>query len=225
LRVAAVADIHSNIHALRVVLEELSRSGVEMVVCAGDTVGYGAFPDECCVEVKRIASYAVRGNHDVSALTGDTSGMNPYAAEAALWTAGRIGEDTAGFLRGLGDRASFTAGGASFAMFHGSPRDPVEYVFEDGLTPALVEGMAEDILVLGHTHVPFVSRLGDLTVVNPGSVGQPRDGDPRASFAVIDTSSMDVNIVRKAYDVDAAAEAISRCGIPGILGQRLRDGR
>jgi putative phosphoesterase len=225
LRVAAVADIHSNYHALQAVLDELSRSEVEMVACVGDIVGYGAFPDECCVEVKRIAAYAVRGNHDVSALTGDTLGMNPYAAEAALWTAGRIGEDTARFLHGLGDSASFMAGGTSFAMFHGSPRDPLEYVFEDALTPALVEGVAEDILVLGHTHVPFVSRLGDLTVVNPGSVGQPRDGDPRASFAVIDTSSMDVTIVRRAYDVDAAAEAISRCGLPDSLGQRLRDGR
>jgi putative phosphoesterase len=188
-------------------------------------VGYGAFPDECCREMRRVAAHSVRGNHDLSAVTRDVGGMNPYAAEAALWTADRIGKDEAAFLRGLGDSASFVAGGMSFAVFHGSPRAPNEYVFEWDLTEKLVEGVNADVMVLGHTHVPFVARLGALTVVNPGSVGQPRDGDPRASFAVIDTSSLDVRIVRKAYDVDGAAEAIALAGLPSALGERLRGGR
>ncbi|MCU0860318.1 MAG: metallophosphatase family protein [Thermoplasmata archaeon] len=225
MRVAAIADVHSNIHALRAVLHEIGNASIDRIVFAGDLVGYGAFPNECFAEVRRTASHSVRGNHDTSALSRDTTGMNPHAAEAALWTSREMDADTSSFLSSLCESSRFEFGGRSFAMFHGSPRDPVEYVFEEDLGNGAVDCISEDFLVLGHTHVPFVRKVGTVTVVNPGSVGQPRDGDPRASFAVVDTTSSQVRIVRKSYDVDEAAAAILGRGLPRALAERLLAGR
>lgn len=225
MRVAAIADIHSNLHALRAVLDEVDRRGMDLLVCAGDTVGYGPFPNECCREVKHAADRIIAGNHDLSALTRDVGGMNPYAAEAALWTADALDAESSSLLKSLDGSARFEFAGKSFAVFHGSPRDPVEYVFEEDVREDTVEGVTQDFLILGHTHVPFVRRVGSVTVVNPGSVGQPRDGNPRASFAIIDTSASEVDIVRKPYDAGVAAEAIAEKGLPKALGERLLAGR
>lgn len=225
MRVAAIADVHSNLHALRVVLDDIGNAGIDSVVFAGDLVGYGAFPNECCAEVRRAASHSVLGNHDSSALARDATGMNPHAAEASLWTSEEMDADSSSFLGSLGESSRFDLGGRSFAMFHGSPRDPVEYVFEEDLLNGVVDGVIEDFLVLGHTHVPFVRKVGRVTVVNPGSVGQPRDGDPRASFAVVDTTTSEARIVRKTYEVDEAAAAIVGRGLPRALAERLLAGR
>lgn len=225
MRLGLVADIHSNLHALRAVRERLDALGVDAVVCAGDIVGYGAFPNECCAAVSHMADLAVVGNHDLAALTRDMRGLNPYAAAASRWTSDQLGPEASTYLSGLKEKASLETPGRPVAVMHGSPRGAREYVFEDDAADWMLEETGAGLLVLGHTHVPFVARFAEGMVVNPGSVGQPRDGDPRASFAVYDQSSSVCTVVRAVYDVDGAAEAIRAAGLPRILAERLKVGK
>jgi putative phosphoesterase len=225
MRLAVIADVHSNIHALRAASDIIRGRGPGMVVCAGDVVGYGAFPDECCAAVQGMCGRCIAGNHDRSAVSGDFSGMNPFAAAAMIWTAGRLGEGARGFLASLAPSCRFEADGVQVAVFHGSPRDPDEYVHEEAVTEETLRGTGSDMVVMGHTHVPYAKRLGDGLVVNPGSVGQPRDGDPRGSLAFVDTGRMECEVVRFRYPVEEAAGAIVSAGLPRILADRLAVGR
>lgn len=225
MRLAVLADVHSNLHALRVASEMIRERGPDMVICAGDIVGYGAFPDECCSEVERLCALSIAGNHDRSAVSGDFSGMNPFATAAMLWTVRRLGDGAKEFLASLEAASRFDAGGLRAAVFHGSPDDPDEYVYEADVGEETLGRSGGDIVVMGHTHVPYVKRVGGGLVLNPGSVGQPRDGDPRGSFAVVDTGDLACEIVRFSYPVEAAAEAILSSGLPRILAERLAVGR
>lgn len=225
MTLAVIADVHSNLHALRAVLEEISNAGAEGVACAGDIVGYGAHANDCCRLVKESAGQVVLGNHDISALSGNTSGMNPYAAQAARWTAGRLTLESKYFLRSRKHGERFSFGGVSVAMFHGSPKSPNEYVYEEHVTESMLRSSGADLLILGHTHVPFVVRLASGTVLNPGSVGQPRDGDPRASFALFDPHTRGCEVRRVEYPIKEAAEAIESAGLPKLLAERLYRGR
>jgi len=225
MRLAVIADVHSNIHALESASMLISERSPDAVVCAGDVVGYGAFPNECCSKVEGLCSRSVAGNHDRAAISKDASRMNPYAAAAAIWTSDQLEESSRRFLSSLGPAARFAAGGRSVAVFHGSPADPDEYVQEDAADRGLLDGEGCDILVLGHTHVPYVKRFDERLVLNPGSVGQPRDGDPRGSLAFVDTEKMVCEILRFEYPVKAAADAIVSAGLPRILAERLSIGR
>lgn len=225
MRLAVVADIHSNLHALEAAAELIQARRPDMVACAGDVVGYGAFPDECCSMVEGMCGPCVAGNHDRSAVSGEVSGMNPFAAAAMIWTIGRLGDRSKAFLSSLGPSSRFDAGGLRAAVFHGSPDGPDEYVYEEAVTADMLLRSGSDIVVMGHTHVPYAKRLGGGLAVNPGSVGQPRDGDPRGSFAVVDTESMECEVVRFRYPVEEAAEAIVSAGLPRILADRLAVGR
>lgn len=226
MKIGVVADIHSNIHALRTVFETLDRLGPDCIVCAGDIVGYGAYPSECCREIHRRAVRSVAGNHDRAVLTRGISRLNPYAATAAIWTNDNLDDDTREFLASLPCRLHIDVGDeATAAVFHGSDRDPDVYVYEEMVDGGILERCSCDIVVLGHTHIPFVVALPTGKVVNPGSVGQPRDGDPRACFAVLDTGSMRCETHRVEYDIADASEAILKAGLPAVLAQRLSIGR
>ncbi len=225
MRLAVIADVHSNIHALEAASMLISERSPDIVACAGDVVGYGAFPNECCSRVQELCSRSVAGNHDRAAISKDVSRMNPYAAAAAIWTSDRLEESSRRFLSSLEPSVRFAAGGRSAAMFHGSPADPDEYVQEDAVDRDLLDGTGCDILILGHTHVPYVKSFDERLVLNPGSVGQPRDGDPRGSFAIVDTDKMDCETVRFEYPVKEAADAIVSAGLPRILAERLSIGR
>lgn len=221
MKLAIISDVHSNLHALEAVMEEIERIGPEMVVCAGDVVGYGAFPNECCRLLMERRWKTVLGNHDSAALTKDASGMNVHATRAILWTAEAIDEASRDFLHGLGTESRFTFGGRSVAMFHGSPASLEEYIFEHDVDDGLVGSADADVLVLGHTHVPCLKKLGRGQFINPGSVGQPRDGEWRASFAVLDSDTDKCSVRRVPYDLDAAARAIRDADLPRILAERL----
>lgn len=225
MRLAVMADIHSNLHALKAAAELIHARRPDIIACAGDVVGYGAFPDECCSMVERMCGACVAGNHDRAAVSRDPSGMNPFAAAAVLWTAGRLGDRSRAFLSSLAPSSRFDAAGRRVSVFHGSPYDPDEYVYEEAVTEGMLRSCGSDIVVMGHTHVPYARRLGGVLAVNPGSVGQPRDGDPRGSFAVIDTGLMECEVVRFRYPVEEAAEAIVSAGLPRILADRLAVGR
>ena len=221
MKLAMISDTHANLHALEAVKESLERIGVDEVVCAGDVVGYGAFPNECSRIIKRLASKTVFGNHDLACLRRDTSGMNPYAAKAILWTADQLDDETRQFLQSLREEQKFTIEGVRFSMFHGSPESVEEYVFEQDVDERLMEAGGGDVLILGHTHVPCVMRLRAGLFINPGAVGQPRDGEWKASYAIFDTETRRCEMRREEYDLQAAAEAIRSAGLPGLLAERL----
>jgi len=225
MRLALVADVHSNLHALEAASELIVGRSPDIVVCAGDVVGYGAFPNECCAHMERLCTRPISGNHDRASVSRDVSRMNAYAAAAALWTADRLGDDSFRFLSALQPSARFEAGDRRIAVFHGSPSDPDEYVGGDAVTEQMLVDADCDILVLGHTHIPHVRRFDRGLVVNPGSVGQPRDGDHRGSFAVLETERLECEVVRFEYPVKDAADAILSAGLPRILAERLPIGR
>ncbi len=226
MRLAILSDIHSNIHALKAVETELKgRGGADVVVCAGDTVGYGAFPNECCRAMSSISKPTALGNHDRAVLDQDSSFMNPYAAQAVLWTSSRLDDDSRRWLQSLSTEARFKVAGLEVAMYHGSVESCTEYVFEEDATESMLARARCGLLILGHTHAPYVRRFPAGLIVNPGSVGQPRDGDPRSSYALLDTDSQECEIVRLDYDIDKAANAIQSAGLPRFLGDRLSLGR
>lgn len=225
MKAAIIADVHSNLRALEVVVGEIRRQRIDLTVCSGDIIGYGSFPNECAGIVMGMTSAAVLGNHDFGALANDTSGMNPYAAAACRWTSKRIDKRTREYLSSLRVESRFDLAGERAAMYHGSVGNYLEYTYEDRVDGRIMERASADILILGHTHIPYVKRLGKGLVVNPGSVGQPRDGDPRASLAIYDSESRTCTITRLDYDVEGAAQGIIGAGLPKILADRLFDGR
>ncbi len=225
MRLAIIADIHSNIHALEAVMKEIERADIDQVVCAGDIVGYGANPNECCHIVGKAAAHVVMGNHEISALTNETTGMNPHAAAASRWTASALEEGSKRFLGSLETGSKFDAGDMRVAMYHGSVGSAMEYVYEDEINEDIVRSSGGALLILGHTHVPYAKDFGLMMATNPGSVGQPRDGDPRASFAVLDTNTRKCVVRRVGYDIGGASEAILAAGLPRFLAERLFLGR
>jgi len=225
MRMAIIADVHSNLQALASVVSEIEKAEPDVVVCAGDTVGYGANPNECCQVTRKICVQSVLGNHEMSVLTGNTISMNRYAAAAVTWTSQVLTDESTRYLASLGEESKFKLGETSVAIHHGSVGNLFEYVYEEDLHDDLLARAAADILVLGHTHVPYVRKFPSGLIVNPGSVGQPRDGDNRASFAVLDTDQRICDIRRVQYDVEKAYECILSAGLPAYLAERLLLGR
>jgi putative phosphoesterase len=225
MKFAVISDIHSNLHALQAAQERIEENEVEIIVCAGDIVGYGAFPNECCEIVRKLATHCIFGNHEVSALTRDTIWMNPYAAKASKWTSDVLNQDSRDYLVSLEQSSKFETAGTRVAMHHGSIESVVEYVYEDDARDSMLSSVDADILILGHTHIPYMKKFGSGLILNPGSVGQPRDGDPRGSLAVIDSEASTCSIIRFDYDIESAWTAIVSAGLPDYLGERLFIGR
>jgi diadenosine tetraphosphatase ApaH/serine/threonine PP2A family protein phosphatase len=242
VRAAVITDIHANKVALEAALEAIEKAGGEEIWCLGDVLGYGAEPDQCTDLVRERCSVCLVGNHDLAVLGGlDIAAFSETAAEAVVWTRDNVAESTLEFLRELepsGERAGI-------ALFHASPRDPVwEYVLSPEQASACFETQGEQVALIGHSHVSLFftrspngrrddvrgAQAGDGTLldlgagewlINPGSVGQPRDGDPRAAWLELDTDAGTARFHRVPYDVDQAAEAIVAAGLPKRLADRL----
>jgi putative phosphoesterase len=228
VRVGVISDIHSNFDALLAVLSDLGN--YDALVCLGDLVGYGAQPNEVVSKVKSLRPDAiVMGNHDYAVSTGDSSGFVSHAVQAIEWTRGQISSENLEYLAGLPQKARLSVDGMNIAMFHGSPRDPLnEYIYPNissFIFRSLIEEFEGDLLVLGHTHLPFTHSYGPKTVGNPGSIGQPRDGDARASYAVFEPSAEpQFQIRRIGYDISSMASKIVSVGLPRLLADRLFKG-
>lgn len=221
MKIAVLSDIHSNLPALQAAQEVLNKAGVGKVLCAGDVVGYGASPNECCEIVRGLASHCVLGNHEESVLTRDTSRMTVYAARASEWTSGVLDRESRDYLITFKDQAKIESEGSRIVMCHGSIQDIWQYVEEHEAQESMLSKSGADILIMGHTHRPYVRRFSSGMILNPGSVGQPRDGDPRGSLAVVDSRERDYRIVRFEYDIEAARAAIISAGLPDFLWERL----
>jgi diadenosine tetraphosphatase ApaH/serine/threonine PP2A family protein phosphatase len=246
LRAAVLSDIHSNRHALEAVLAAIDEAGVDQIWCLGDMVGYGAEPDACTALIRERSSTCLVGNHDLALLGAlDISTFSETAAAAVEWTRENVSDETLEFLRTLEPAASQNGVG----LFHASPRDPVwEYVLSSDQAEAGLEAQQERVGLIGHSHIAlfFFRSVGarpghaqgaqaeegtelDLGegdwLLNPGSVGQPRDGDPRAAWLELDTKRWLARYHRTAYDIEGAATAILDAGLPKVLAERLQVGR
>jgi diadenosine tetraphosphatase ApaH/serine/threonine PP2A family protein phosphatase len=246
VRVAAVTDIHANLPALEAVLAAIDEAGIDRIWCLGDVVGYGADPDACADLVRERCELCLAGNHDLAVLGAlDVDAFSRSAAEAVLWTREHVAERTLELLRGLEP----TGREDGIALFHASPLDPVwEYVLSGEQARACLDAQPERIALIGHSHVSLFftrsadeerggirgAQAGDGTsidlaggrwLLNPGSVGQPRDGDPRAAWLELDTGLQTARFHRIPYDIARAAASIAAAGLPIRLADRLFVGR
>ncbi len=246
MRAAAITDIHANLPALEAVLEATEAAGVDEVWCLGDVVGYGVEPDACTELVRERCAACLVGNHDLAVLGSlNISAFSEAAAAAVEWTRAHVGESTLEFLRELepsGERRGI-------GLSHASPRDPVwEYVLSGEQADQGMDASPARIGLIGHSHVALFFNRPDAAdggetrgaqasdgalldlgrgewLVNPGSVGQPRDGDPRAAWLELDTEADTARFHRVAYDVERAAAPIRAAGLPSRLADRLYTGQ
>ena len=238
---AVISDVHGNWHALEAVLEDVEREQPDELWCLGDLVGYGPRPNPCCAAVERRASICLAGNHDLGVLGEiDLEEFSGDAVAAARWTRGVLAEGSRSFLESLrpqGEREGVE-------LFHASPRDPVwEYVLSADVARAAFELTGSPLVLVGHSHVPLAITLEDDLVdgglaeggtelplgpgrrlLNPGSVGQPRDGDPRAAWLLLDLERETASFRRVEYDVASTQEEIRERELPDALAQRLAHG-
>jgi putative phosphoesterase len=219
MRVGLVSDIHSNRVAFEAVLDDMP--AVDALVCAGDVVGYNPWPAECVEAVREREIPTVMGNHDRAVAEGTAFRFNAMARAGVEHGRSMLDDDQLNWLAELPDERTVLDGRVK--LVHGHPDDPDRYTYPDEFSASMLDD--ETLLVLGHTHVQGHERFEEGTVCNPGSVGQPRDGDPRAAYAVADLEEGEIDERRVEYDIDAVAEAVERAGLPEKIGRRLYAGR
>ena len=240
MRVAVISDIHANLPALEATAEAIGRESPDEIWCLGDLVGYGAQPNECCAWARANARECLVGNHDLGVLgTLELDDFAGDAAVAARWTRTVLDADAHAYLSALGP--SGLAHGAG--LYHGSPRDPVwEYVLSWEAARDAIHDSGTEVTLVGHSHIPLAIPDGDQAagghapggteidlaggrwLLNPGSVGQPRDGDRDAAWLLLDLGARTADFRRTAYDVAGAQEAIHATGLPDALAERLAHG-
>jgi diadenosine tetraphosphatase ApaH/serine/threonine PP2A family protein phosphatase len=243
MKVAVISDIHGNRQAFEATLEAIAASEAAEVWCLGDLVGYGADPDVCVELAREHAAVCLAGNHDL-AVTGDIplGEFSRGASLAAQWTKEVIAPENLAFLKSLSPQGDEN----SVGLYHASPRDPVwEYVLSALLAELCLDQQRHRVCLVGHSHVAlsFTRAEGQLAtgepqrdgteldlsagewLINPGSVGQPRDGDPRASWLLLDLDGLTATFVRTDYDIAGAAAAIRAARLPDSLAERLEYGQ
>jgi len=241
VKVAILSDIHGNLQALEAVLADMRAAGAQQVYCLGDVVGYGANPNECCARVADLAEACVLGNHDEAALgQGSLEYFNSVAKMAALWTMKVMDAPTRDYLQRAPMTFPLVAGEHQALLVHASPDHPADwhYIISEHDARAAFEHCTERLIFVGHSHAPGIFTLagsevgvlrtaactlapGTRYLVNDGSVGQPRDGDPRAAWCLFDAQAGTLEVRRVAYDVGAAQAAIRGAQLPEILASRL----
>jgi predicted phosphodiesterase len=242
VRIAVFSDVHGNLHALEAVLDSLDAESPDTVWCLGDVVGYGPRPNRCCALVAERADLCLIGNHDLAVLGRlDLEEFAPDAVESARWTSSVLEDSSRTFLESLSPSASRDGIG----LYHASPRDPVwEYVLTPQVVVASLYEAEEPIVLVGHSHVALAFGLeeslltgglapdgtefalaeGARTLLNPGSVGQPRDSDPRAAWMLLDLDARTASFRRVDYPVEKTQAQIRECGLPEALAERLEHG-
>lgn len=244
MRALVVSDLHSNAEALRAVMSRVRRKKFDQTICLGDFVGYGAQPNQVLDTMRTIrgAKTYIRGNHDRVAAGHEPVGFNPAAREAAVWTRSHLSARNRRFLEQLKVGPVRHDG---VMLCHGSPHDEDEYVFTEYHAAQILAQYDAPIILYGHTHLPVVFWIderrrvsgtlvrGEATfrlassqryLINPGSVGQPRDRNPEASFAIFDSGRMTVQFFRVPYDYMKTQTAILKAGLPQANADRLAFG-
>ena len=243
MRYAIIADIHANLAAFTAVLDDIEhRGGVDEVWCLGDVVGYGPDPHQCLELLRQRNHVCVAGNHDRAAIGKlDTAYFNPNAAAACHWTAQQLSPEDRQYLESL----PLVIEKDDFTLVHGSPREPVwEYLLSTSNASENFAYFQSKFCLIGHSHVPLVFRHTDTgacsfsqlstniglvlgksrLIINPGGVGQPRDGEPRASYAIYDSETGIIKLYRVTYDISATQNKMAEHGLPMRLAARLSYG-
>ena len=241
MRVAVISDIHGNLHALEAVLAALEHESPDALWCLGDVVGYGPRPNRCCAVVEARARLGLVGNHDLGVLGAvDLDEFSPDAAASAFWTRDVLTGEARAYLGGLEPHGR--ADGV--ALFHASPSDPVwDYILSSDAALEAFELTSDTLVLVGHTHLPMAVLLANRVLsgglapagtevdladgrwlLNPGSVGQPRDGDPRAAYLLVDFEAGRASFRRVEYAVERTQAEIRERGLPDALAERLADG-
>jgi diadenosine tetraphosphatase ApaH/serine/threonine PP2A family protein phosphatase len=245
VRIQVISDIHSNLEALEAVLQHAQQHGpIREVWCLGDIVGYGPNPRECIAIVQEKATVCIAGNHDLGAIGKiGLETFNAVAATACRWTGQQLTPGEQAFLNALEPKTRR----GEFTLAHGSPREPIwEYVVSIGTALASFSHFQTEYCLVGHSHIPFLCAkdprlqnchfyelpsedivvLGaERLILNPGSVGQPRDGNPKASYLIYDTELRAVAHHRVDYPIATTQEKILKAGLPQQLAERLSYGR
>jgi putative phosphoesterase len=228
---AVITDIHANLPALQAALARIDELGIERVYCGGDLVGYGPHPNEVCALIAEREIPTIYGNYDHAIARDDhdcgcayvTQHDRDLGRQSVEWTLVNTSRQSKDFMRDLPFDLRIAVGAHELHLVHGSPRKVNEYLFEDkpaSLYERLAAAETADALVFGHTHKPWVREHGGVLFVNCGSVGKPKDGDPRAAFAVID-DALTVTIERVAYDAQAVADEVAAAGLPTEFAAKL----
>lgn len=229
MKLAFIADIHSNIHAFQGVLKKIDDLSVDEIICCGDIVGYYAFPTECINLMKDNNISSVMGNHDLATVDNKTSWFRDNSVEGIKFSRKKVDKDNIKYLATLPYKMLFNRDGISFYIAHGSPRDNLfEYVHpvvSDDFLQTLGKNVAADVIILGHTHVQMEAEVDTQLFLNPGSVGQPRDGISKACFMVFNTNDRSMNWYRVSYDLDAVCKSVLDNNLPLDFADRLRLGK
>ena len=225
MKIAVISDIHSNLVALEAVMDSIRSEGVDQVVCLGDVVGYGARPNECVEVIRSNEIPCILGNHDEAAIgLGDINYFNQWAREAILWTSVNLNEKSREFLMGL----KLTYEIEDILFVHASPYEPKawHYIFSEYEARLSFSSFKQRVCFIGHTHIPavFSEPDGRRRIINVGSVGQPRDHDPKACWELYEIDPENSKLVRVEYDVEQSSSQIISGGLPGFLADRLKSG-
>ena len=239
MRVAVISDVHGNLHALEPVLDSIAKDAPDTIWCLGDLVGYGPRPNECCALVAERAALCLIGNHDLGVLGRlDLAEFSPDAAASARWTRDVLDDSARAYLQTLEPQAVRD----DAALYHASPRDPVwEYVLSPQVARASLAEVGTPLVLVGHSHVALrygweqqalavceegtrVDLARERWLLNPGSVGQPRDGDARAAYMLIDFDANTAEYKRVRYPVSKTQAEIREAGLPETLAERLEHG-
>lgn len=234
-RVAVVTDVHGNLPALQAALTRIDEIGIERIYCGGDLVGYGPHPNEVVTLIAELEIPTIYGNYDYAIARDEEDCRCAYVTkhDRALgqlsvdWTLEHTDQASKDWMRELPFDLRFEIGDVGVHLVHGSPRKVNEYLFEDKpdrLYERLAAAETDRALVFGHTHQPWVREHGGVLFINCGSVGKPKDGDPRGAFAVLESvqGELEASIERVAYDADAVAEEVAAVGLPVEFAEKLR---
>lgn len=237
MKIAVFSDIHGNSVALEAVLKDIDSRNVDLVFCGGDLVGYGAFPNEVICLLRKYKILTIMGNYDDGVgFNKDDCGcaytdpqMKELGQISLEWTKKRISFENRAFLRSLLERIQFTACGKKILIVHGSPRRINEYLYADRPEESVLRLFDDenvDIIICGHTHLPYTRVMDGKCLINAGSVGKPKDGDVRAAYTLIKLTegSLETEVIRVNYDVERMAQAIESSGLPGEFAAALRTG-
>jgi len=233
MRIAIISDIHANLEALQKAFAVIDERHADEIVALGDTVGYGGSPNECIELLRSRTEYVLLGNHDKAAIDiAEAESFNTVARTAAAWTSQILTEANKDFLRTL----PFQIVRHGITFVHSSPFEPEEwhYVLSPAAAAKNFASFATRLCFIGHSHDPEIYcedvwtkdvLPGKRYLINVGSIGQPRDGDPRLSFGLYDTETEEYENIRAAYDVKTASEKIRKAGLPTVLAERILAGK
>jgi len=242
MRYAIISDIHGNLEALQAILASIKKSSIDSIICLGDVVGYGANPNECVETISTRADLVLAGNHDYAGL-GKLSieNFNQYAREAIEWTARQLNPSSVDFLENL----PLIKVVEDFTVVHATPQAPDTWSYIGSIYDAQenFKHFSNNVCLVGHSHIPIVITQDDhyncrvlkekkislekglRYIFNVGSVGQPRDRNPAAAYAIIDTESHEYMLVRNDYDIQKAMKKIKKANLPAFLADRLLEGK